>query len=191
MKSHKKSLSFSEENHFIHENNVDVYSRKVYIYGVVDDDLARNTVKNIHFLSRKSQDPIDIYINSGGGDWGAGIAIYSAIRNSQCQINGYAAGECSSMASIILQACDRRMMDKDSTMLIHPGYAAAEGNVIDVISRSKWEKDILNKMYSIYHDRASLGGVKLSLVKFKNFFSMDRYLFAEDAIKYGLIDEIF
>jgi ATP-dependent protease ClpP protease subunit len=75
-------------------------------------------------------------------------------------------------------------------MLIHPGFSAVDGPVLDVISRTEWEKTVLTQMYDIYYDRAVKINKNLKLNQLRKYFSMDRYLASEDALKFGLVDSI-
>jgi len=178
-----------EKNIHIHSSDVDLQNRRIYLFGEIGTELSKMFIKNLHFLST-TVEPIEIIINSGGGSWNDGIAIYGAIRNCANQVTGVVLGDCSSMASIILQACDKRIMDKDASMLIHPGFSAVDGPVLDVISRTEWEKTVLTQMYDIYYDRAVKINKNLKLNQLRKYFSMDRYLASEDALKFGLVDSI-
>lgn len=174
----------------LHSQDVDVEKRIIYVFGDIDKDMSERFVKNMHFLS-KTEGDITIYFNTDGGDWDDGMAMYSAIRTCKHKVVGKVVGRCSSMGSIIIQACDLRIMDKDSYMLIHPGSTRLAGEVMTVLTNAKWEQETLDRMYEIYHERISKTVEDpISLGKLKKKFNRDVNVRAKECLEIGLVDEI-
>lgn len=180
-----------EKLNFIHELGIDPDRRIVYLMGDINTENASKFIKNFNYLLMSEGD-INVLIMSGGGSWSDGMAMYQIVKQTKnVKTTGVAMGECSSMGSIILQAFDARLSVPDTTFLIHPGSADTDGEafVRNFINKGKYEEDVLERMYEIYYERA---GEKsgMSYKKFKEYFSVDRYLGTEEALELGLIDEI-
>lgn len=177
----------------IHEEDVDVKNRRVYVFAEIDNDLARKTVESIHFLDSTDGD-IHVYFNTPGGEWDDGMAIYSSILHCKNKVIGTVMGACSSMGSVILQACDIRKIYENSSMLLHPGKAAHSSVVGDFIARADFEKKILDIMHRIYYDRMKETIADPedlpSYKKFVSLISSDKYIFHDEAHELGLVDEI-
>jgi ATP-dependent Clp protease protease subunit len=84
--------------------------RLVFIGGEIDSSASERAVKALLWLESEGDDPIHVYLNSEGGDWYEGFAIYDAIRGCKSAVTITATGYCMSMASIILQAGDERLL---------------------------------------------------------------------------------
>jgi ATP-dependent Clp protease protease subunit len=180
-----------EKIDLIHQQNIDPDRRIIYLIGNIEPDIASQFIKNLNYLTAVEGD-ITIYIMTPGGYWTDGMAIYQAIKQAKAHnITGIALGECSSMGSVILQAFDKRIAFADTTFLVHPGNTSSGENafVHNFINQAKYEERILERMYEIYYGKAKKI-TKLSFKKFKNFFSVDKYLSPEKALEMGLIDEI-
>lgn len=175
----------------LHDCGIDVGTRSIYLFDEVDADSTRQTVKNLHYLS-KTEGDIHLYINTPGGDWDGGMAICSALRLSQRNVIGHAMGTCSSMGSIIMQFCTHRIAAKETTLLVHPGITGVEKHSIDFIRWADQEKKNLDIMYEIYHTRMSstVGESVMPYKKFVKYIAHDRHLMAEQALSLGLIDEV-
>lgn len=176
----------------IHEENVDLKARRIYVFTEIDSDISKVTVQNLHFLDQTDGD-IHIYFCTPGGSWDYGLAIYFAVLHCKNQVIGHVMGDCSSMGSVILQACDTRKIYDNSTMLIHPGHTSASTAVLDFIERADWEKKVLKIMNRIYYERMKKTKSEEDLPsyrKFVSFISRDRFLLADRALKLGLVDEI-
>ena len=108
--------------------------------------------------------PVDVYINSGGGDVFGGIAIYNIISrhkgHTTCHIDGLAA----SIASIIALACDEVYMSEGSQFMIHRPWTFAVGNAEDLMKTvealGKAEESILN-IYNLH----AVEGVTENMIK--------------------------
>jgi ATP-dependent protease ClpP protease subunit len=176
----------------IHDEDIDVKNRRVYVFDDINNDTAKYLVQNLHFLDMSDGD-INIYFNTNGGEWDDAIAMFNAIRNCKSRVLGHVIGTCSSSGSIILQACDHRIMHPYTSMLIHPGGASHDGTVRDFMSRAGWEAKVLDSMFEIYHNRMKLakGEATTTLQLLKKKFNSDKYVFAYEALQLGLIDEIY
>lgn len=149
----------------VHEYNVLLDSREIFLHGCDTDDsgvdhrMATNFIKNLKILERSSA-PIIIHQYSIGGDWSAGMAIFDAIRQSPCSFIFICYGVAASMGSIIPQAVLEkgfRLTHRNCDWLIHEGDLYLEG--IPTRAKSNLEYMDLNSktMYDIYTDCCSYG----------------------------------
>lgn len=177
----------------IQDTGVSIEERKLYLFGEVDSELADKFIKNLHFLQKANKETgeeLHVYINSAGGDVDDGMAIFNAIRVCPLMVNAHILGHAHSMAAIITQACDHRIMYQGAKMLVHNGSVSLELTVDDALQHAKMSKDEINMIYNILHARIVTVRPNVTLKKVKAFFTGDKWLTADAALEWGLIDEI-
>lgn len=149
--------------------NTGIYpqSRTLYIGSMSDDDAggdfveqpgiywntAQRVIKAFHLFEISGQHgdrPITIIMNSVGGDWDQGMAIYNAIQYSNNYVVIIAMSHARSMTSLILQAGDYRILTPHAYYMIHDGNFGEEGCPRSVINSVEYEKSNLEFMYDIY-----------------------------------------
>ncbi len=155
--------------------------------GEIDEVVARDIIKGIHILSNTSQDkPIKMYINSFGGCWFNGMAIYDMILASPVRVEAYVIGSAMSMGSLILQAADTRYIYPNATIMVHDGYETRVGDIPQTfVNWAEYSKKTRTKMYKIYADRSGR-----SAAFWRRRCSADLILSAQEALELGLVDEI-
>jgi len=151
----------------------------------VDFLLAERVIKNIHILESVSKEPISVIMNNVGGDWYHGMAIHDAVKNSSCHITITVYGQAMSMATIILQAADERVMMPNSELMVHDGSEGYEGSPRSFEAWAKQSKKSRKKMYDIYAERS-----KMPSSFWEKKCGSDYFLSAEEAVKLGLADSI-
>ena len=141
-------------------------------------------------------------MQSVGGEWSDGMAIYDAISMSRSYITIIAYGQAESMSSIIFQAADKRLITPNTYFMSHYGSTAAGGEYLSVQNWVKYEKRICDIMIDIYA-QSCIGGryfkekygnnpdiEKVKTYLFRKLKSGDWYINAEDAVHYGFADGI-
>ena len=129
--------------------------------------------------------PVNLHINSPGGDVWDGVAIYEAIRNHPAQVTTYIDGIAASAASFIAMAGDRVVMAKPASVMIHDALCLVIGNPADL----RAEADVLDKVSDsiagIYADRSGTdeAGWRASM-------SAESWFNSAEALAAGLVDEI-
>ena len=186
-KSHAKTQG--ELVAHVQDLNLDIEKRVIYLYDEIDNGSAKQFVQNLDYLN-KTEGVIHVYINSPGGNWVDGMAMFASIRLSKNHVIGHIYGDCSSMGSIIIQACTTRIATAECEMMIHPGSSYGNTDAISFINKGKHETDILERMYQIYWNRIPEGKRNMGYKSFKNKFAHDVYLTAQKALAFGLVDEI-
>jgi ATP-dependent Clp protease protease subunit len=175
------------------ERTYDIYSRLlldriVFISGEVNDEMANAVSAQLLFL--QSQDPekeISVYINSPGGSVTAGLAIYDTMQFVKCPIATYCIGQAASMGAILLTAGapKRRFALPNSRIMIHQPWGGAEGKASDIEITAK---EILRLRAILNEILAKHSGRKLADVERDT--DRDYFMSAEEAKKWGLIDEV-
>jgi len=148
-------------------------------------------IKNLHILNvLDSKEPITLLLNSPGGSWEDGMAIFDVIQTIKAPVIIVGMGKVYSMASVIIQSAYERLLMPHSLFMIHDGF---DGYVGDSKSFEAWGKkaeDIRKTMYEIYYNCMKKTNKKITLKQIENMCSHDTILTAEEAVKVGLADSI-
>ena len=175
------------------ERAYDIYSRLlkeriVFLGGPVGDSLANLIIAQLLFLEH--EDPkkdIKLYINSPGGSVTAGLAIYDAMQHVKPDVSTVCVGMAASMGAVLLAAGKKgkRFSLPNSEVLLHQVMGGAEGQAVEVEITAKHIIKIKDKLSQILAKHTGQ-----SLSKIETDTDRDYYMSAEEAVKYGLIDEI-
>lgn len=175
------------------ERAYDIFSRLlkeriIVINGAIDDNTSNSVVAQLLFLeSQNPTAPIQLYINSPGGVVTAGLAIYDTMQYIRCPIATLCVGQAASMASLLLTAGDKgqRKCLPHARIMLHQPLGAAEGQASDIMIRAQEiirMKEVLTGLY-IRH-----AGVPKDVAE--RTLDRDFFMSAEEALKWGLIDEV-
>lgn len=137
--------------------------------------------------AEKEYGPIDVRINSKGGDVYAGIAIFNALRQSKADITIYIDGIAASMASVVAFCGKRVKMSKYARLMIHSISGGAYGNKEELKACIAEIEALEATLCAIYADKS---GRTVEEIKAEYFDGKDHWLTAEEALAAGLIDEI-
>lgn len=147
--------------------------------------------KAIHALESISLEPIRIVMSNAGGSVTAGLAIYDVITNSKCHVTIDVLEDCSSMATVILQAADVRRAYKHSHLMVHKGKTAYPENDVESIENwLRFDKHNDDQCYAIYMRRIKEKKPKFTRAKLLELVSKDRIILPKEAVELGLLDEI-
>jgi len=147
-------------------------------------------IKAMLHLNSISLKPIFVHMNNLGGDMLHGMAIYDAIRASKAHIYGICWGYAMSMGSIIIQACDSRIVAPHCTFMIHDGFEDLQGTCKSVETWAKYAGKLRQQMYEIYFSRMKSAKPCITLKKIEELCSHDTIFTAEEAVNQGLVDWI-
>jgi ATP-dependent protease ClpP protease subunit len=198
--------------HDLHNYSCNLDTREIFLHNTYNSEdnsnpgveykMSNMFLKNIRALELKSDNPIIVHMQSIGGEWADGMAIFDAIAMSRCFVTIIAYGQAESMSSIILQAGDRRLITPNTYFMSHFGSTAAAGEYMNVQNWVKYEKYLCDIMLDIYAKQCVKGlffkekyGKNPPVSKIKNFLntklkSGDWFINAKDAVYYGFADEI-
>ena len=175
------------------ERSYDIYSRLlndriIFLGEEVNDVTASLIVAQLLYL--ESEDPdkdIYLYINSPGGSITSGMAIYDTMQYIKPQVSTICIGMAASMGSFLLNAGEKgkRFALPNSEILIHQPLGGFQGQATDIDIHAKRimkTKDTLNRIYS---ERTGQ-----PIEKIKHDVERDYFMSAQEAMDYGLIDEV-
>ena len=175
------------------ERSYDIYSRLLkdrvlFISGVIDDSLANSVVAQLLFLEKEDPEaPINIYINSVGGSVAAGFAIHDTMKFISCPVSTICVGMAASMGAFLLASGTKglRYSLPNSEVMIHQPLGGVQGQAEDIRITAEHILEIrrrLNSLLSKYTGK--------TLKKIEKDTDRDNYLSAQEALDYGLIDEL-
>ena len=173
------------------ERQTDIYSamldeRAVFINGEINDEMASAVVAELLFLEAAAPDkPISLYINSPGGAVTAGLAIYDTMRHVRCRVHTLCVGQACSMAAVLLAAGDDRSVLPSARIMIHQPSGGAEGKQTDIMITAREITRIRAKLSAILAKQTGQ-----PVEKVEQDIERDYFMEAEEAVAYGLADEI-
>lgn len=175
------------------ERSYDIYSRLlkdriVFIDGEIDDGTASLVVAQLLFL--EAEDPetdINIYINSPGGMVTAGLAIYDTMNYVRPDVSTICVGQAASMGALLLSSGTKgkRYVLPNAEVMIHQPLGGAQGQASDIKIQADLIQETKKRLNRIL---AKNTGKDIETIDADT--DRDKFMFAEDAIKYGLVDSI-
>ena len=177
------------------ERNYDIYSRLlkeriIMLNGPVEDHMANLVVAQMLFLESENPDKdIQLFINSPGGVVTAGMGIYDTMQFVKPDVATYVMGQACSMGSLLAQAGaeGKRYMLPSARHMIHQPSGGAQGQATDIQIQAEEILKVKKYLTEIYVKHNS---------KNKDFETLaadmerDKFMSAEEALDYGLVDEI-
>lgn len=164
--------------------------RKVFIEGEITSESACEVVRSIMLLVKEdSNKPIDIYINSPGGEINAGLMIYDTLKGIKTEINLHCIGMAASMAAIILaggQKGHRFILPHSKTMVHEPLISSGVGGSATSIQRTA-ESIMETKRLTVELLAKDTGKKEKDI---EAAVAFDNYMNAEESIAFGLCDSI-
>lgn len=175
------------------ERVYDIYSRLlkdriVFLGTQVNDEVANAIVAQLLFL--QSDDPkadIHLYINSPGGSVSAGLAIYDTMQFVTCDVATYCIGQAASMGAVLLTAGanGKRHSLPNARIMIHQPLAGMQGTAEEIMIHAKEFKRIKSRLNEIL-----IRHTGHTLDKIEKDTDRDRFMTAEEAQEYRLIDKV-
>ena len=175
------------------ERTYDIYSRLlkdriIFLGQQVDDQISNALVAQMLFL--QSDDPkadIHLYINSPGGSITAGMAIYDTMQFVSCDVATYCIGQAASMGAVLLTAgaAGKRFSLPNSRIMIHQPLAGMQGTAREVEIHVAELRRVKAKMNEIMIKHTGH-----PLEKIEEDTDRDRFMSADEARDYGLIDKV-
>ncbi len=175
------------------ERQYDIYSRLlldriIFLGTEVNDTVANLLLAQLFFLESSDPDKdIHFYINSPGGSVSAGLGIYDVMQFIKSDVCTYCIGMAASMGALLLTSGQKgkRYSLPNSRVMIHQPLGGARGQASDIEIQAKeiiFLKQRINKIMSEHTGR--------TLEELERDTDRDRYMSAQDAVEYGLIDQV-
>lgn len=175
------------------ERAYDIYSRLlkdriIMLSGEINDYTANIVVAQLLFLA--AEDPnkdINIYINSPGGSVTAGFAIFDTMNYIKCDVSTICVGMAASMGAFLLSAGTKgkRYALPNSEVMIHQPLGGAQGQATEIAIAAKHILKTRDKLNHILSERSGQ-----PLEKIEQDTERDNFMSAEEAVAYGLIDQV-
>lgn len=175
------------------ERSYDIYSRLlkdriVFLGGPIDDNVANIVIAQLLFLEAESPDKdIHIYVNSPGGVVTAGLAIYDTMQYIKPDVSTICVGSAASMGAVLLAsgATGKRYALPHSRVMIHQPLGGVQGQATEIEIHAR---EILRMREELNNILARHTGRTLDEIN--NDTERDHFLSAQEALKYGLVDEV-
>ena len=175
------------------ERAYDIYSRLlkdriIMLSGEINDYTANIVVAQLLFLA--AEDPnkdINLYINSPGGSVTAGFAIFDTMNYIKCDVSTICVGMAASMGAFLLSAGTKgkRYALPNSEVMIHQPLGGAQGQATEIAIAAKHILKTRDKLNHILSERSGQ-----PLEKIEQDTERDNFMSAEEAVAYGLIDQV-
>jgi ATP-dependent Clp protease protease subunit len=175
------------------ERAFDIYSRllkeRIIFLGTPVDDQVANVIV-AQFLHLESEDPdkdISLYINSPGGQVYSGMAIYDTMQYIKPDVSTICVGMAMSMGAILLcgGATGKRFSLPNAKIMIHQGSAGYQGTAADIEIHAREILDVNRRMIEIISEHTGQTPEQV-----RKDLDRDRFMSADEARAYGIIDEV-
>jgi len=175
------------------ERAYDIYSlllknRIIFVGTQITDQTANLIVAQLLYLSNEdSESPIQMYINSPGGQIYAGLAIYDTMQMITNPINTVAVGVTASFGTVLLTAgtTGQRFALPHATIHLHQPLGGVQGQATDIEIQANEIMRLRKKLNEILANHTGQAEEKI-----KNDTERDYWLTAQEAVKYGLVDKV-
>lgn len=175
------------------ERAYDIYSRLlkeriIFLAGPIDDDVANLIIAQLIFLEHTDpKKDIKLYINSPGGSVTAGLAIYDTMQFIKPHVYTICVGMAASMAAVLLASGEKgkRLILPNGEVMIHQVMGGAQGQASDIEINAR---HILRTKQRLNEILAKHTGQPIK--KLEKDADRDYYMSAEEALAYGIIDQV-
>lgn len=175
------------------ERAYDIYSRLlkdriIMLSGEINDQTSNIIVAQLLFLA--AEDPnkdIHLYINSPGGSITAGMAIYDTMNYIKCDVSTICIGMAASMGAFLLSSGEKgkRFILPNSEVMIHQPLGGAQGQATEIAIAAKRILALKEKLNKILAEQTGQ-----NVEKIEQDTDRDNFMTAEEALAYGLVDQI-
>ena len=175
------------------ERVYDIFSRLlkdriIFLTGAIDDNTANVVIAQMLFLESQNPDKdINLYINSPGGSISAGMAIYDTMRYIKPDLVTICVGMAASMASILLMAGakGKRFALPHAQVMLHQPMGGFSGQASDIEIHARNILRTREEMYDVIAEHTGQARAKVIADT-----DRDNFLNAEQALDYGIVDEV-
>lgn len=164
-------------------------NRKLFLFGPIDEKTVYSFTAQMLYLMEDEQSPIDIYINSPGGEVNSGLAIYDLIQSCKAPINMYCIGMAASMGALIFAGGKKghRFMLPHSKVMIHEplipnGVGGSASSIKSTADSILQTRELLNGILAKHTGK--------TLEEINKATDHDNFMTANEAIEFGLCDKV-
>lgn len=168
----------------------DLYSRLlkdriVFLTGEINAASANIVISELLYLDSLSHDEISLYINSPGGEVSSGFAIFDTMHFIKSDVRTIVVGMAASMAAFLLASGDKRSALKNAEVMIHQPLGGIQGQATDIKIVADHILKMKKKLITILAERTKKDASVIEADMERDF-----YMSSEEALEYGIIDEI-
>jgi ATP-dependent Clp protease protease subunit len=166
-------------------NSID---RSIFLTGEIKASTATALITKLLCWDGKNNDPIKLYINSGGGEVQSGLfAIYDVLQSLRSTIETFCVGEACSSAAVLIASGSpgQRYIFPNANMMIHPPSSEISGTKNEISSYYQELQLLDSKIWNILAKHTKQKATKIS-----KDCQQDKYFSAKEALEYGLVDAI-
>ena len=175
------------------ERAFDIYSlllkeRIVFLGTPINAQVANLVVAQLLYLAREDPDrDVSLYVNSPGGDVYAGLSIYDTMRHVPCDISTISVGLCASFGTVLLTAGakGKRYSLPNSTIHLHQPWGGAQGQASDIEIQAREILRVQDRLRQIISEHTGQPYERVARDTDRDF-----WMTAEQAVEYGLVDEV-
>lgn len=175
------------------ERSYDIYSRLlkeriIFLTGQIYDEMAALICAQLLFLeSEDSKKDISMYINSPGGVVTSALSILDTMRYIKCDVATLCIGQACSAGSLLLSSGTKgkRYVLPNARVMIHQPSGGAQGQATDIEIHAREILNLRERLNKIYADNT---GKDIETIN--KAMERDRFMSAEDALEFGLVDKI-
>lgn len=164
-------------------------NRKVFLFGPIDEKTVYTFIVQMLYLMEDEQSPIDIFINSPGGEVNSGLAIYDLIQSCKAPVNMYCIGMAASMGALIFAGGKKghRFIMPHSQVMIHEplipnGVGGSASSIKSTADSILQTRELLNGILAKHTGK--------TLEEINKATDHDNFMTAEEAIEFGLCDKV-
>jgi len=174
-------------------SGVDFKNRRIY-FGSLDDNesdvdwsTTERVIRALHRMSDlPSREPITLYVNSFGGDVYDALSIVDEIESLTIEVHFVGGGKIMSSATIIMSACDYRMLHKNATVMVHEvSDSSMPDGVVDARIELKHTNKLMDTMLNLYANNSNM-----PIGFWQDVCQRNTYLTAKEAVAIGFADQI-
>lgn len=160
---------------------------RIYLYGTIGDDWwdeeSMSAARFVKELEAFGGEPVDIFVNSCGGNVFDGCAIYTAIERYEGRVTVHIDGLAASAASYCILSADEVLVSTSATMMIHDPFMLTCGNAEELRSAAEELEKLATTIKAIYAKETGMDEAKIATL-----MSAETWFTAEEAIECGLAD---
>lgn len=159
--------------------------REIYLFGTISGPAVMEVIINLRNMDKAGKENITFVMNSDGGSVSDGFALYDVMCACRSKIIGIVLGNCYSMATLVLQGCDTRIIGENSRFMIHDTSI----NGLERVSKTELDKitsEIRNLDSKYNKIMAEKSGLDIDTIE--ELCKKETYLDAEQTVEYGWAD---
>jgi len=182
MSRYKQDFQYKDIGTVLLENRI------INLVGQVNDELAYSICSALMVLDEEDNTkPIQLFINSPGGSVMAGLSIIDTMNHIKSPVYTIVTGLAASMGAAILSAGQKghRMALPNATVMLHQVSAGEHGNIQDMRVGLEFTEKLNNRLMTMIAENCGK-----TLKQLENDTMRDKWLFADEALKYGIVDEV-